>query len=93
MTKFELLKDYVEHQVEQMHDAVDWARERMGEYERPFRLEWAHNMIEKENADATGAISFAAIWAEEITEEEKEQLLGILFNGWETSRERAGREI
>lgn len=93
MTKFELLKDYVEHKVEQMHDAVDWAKNRMEKYERSFRLEWAYEMIEKENADANGAISFTAIWAEEITEEEKEQLLAILFDGWQSSRKRAGVEI
>lgn len=93
MTKFELLKDYVEHQVEQMNDAVDWAKNRMDKYERSFRLEWVYEMIEKKNADATGAISFAAIWAEEITKEEMRQLTVILFHGWQSSIKRVEVEI
>lgn len=93
MTKFELLKDYIEDCIRDMNENVDWARDRMQDEERTFRYHWALDTIDKEDDKAFGTLQYVKIWEREIDEDQYKELAGLLHNAWCCARDRAANEI
>ena len=93
MTKFELLKDYVEGCIEDMNGDVNWARDRMQDDDRAYRYKWALHAIDKEDHEAYGALSYAHIWEKDIDEDQYKELAEMLHNAWCCARDRAANEI
>ena len=92
MTK-ENLKTYVNKQIEEMNTSVDWARDRMNEFDYAFRLDWVCGAIENADCKAMGAINFASIWDESVDRRTADELREILHKGWSDAMDRAHEEL
>lgn len=92
-TNYELLKSFVEGCVEDMNRSIDWAENKMEKDDEKYRRDWAYDAVERHDTEGQGAISFACFWQKAITEEEKEELSNILFQGWKSARTRISNEM
>ena len=93
MTKYELVKDYIEGCIRDMEDNVDWARDRMQDEEKTFRYHWALDTIDNEDNKAFGTLQYVKIWEREIDDEQFKELTDMLHNAWSKARNRAAEEI
>ena len=93
MTNFENLSQYVDNHIDSMNHSVDWAREKMQNDSRSFRLNWVCDAIEIDEAKMQGAVAFAQIYGKLITKDEAESLRERIHKAWCDARDRAFNEI
>lgn len=85
----ENLKTYVSKKIEDMNKSVDWARDKMNEYDYTFRLDWVCGAIENAEQNAMGAINFSAIWDESVGKQDAAELRKMLHKAWSDAMDRA----
>lgn len=93
MTQLEKLTAYVDLHIESMDSTVEWAKEKMMDETKEFRVDWALSSIQDEKNKSYGAIQFAQIYGELISKKDAEQLRQKIHESYFAARQRVFDEV